>query len=75
MDITALAESLASVVRDLPKAHILHYAYILYTLKLYKGHRAKSAAALGICRRTITTKIDEMRALGVEIPPPSNSRQ
>lgn len=73
MDITALACSLSTVLKEPVMAHYLQYALILYTLKYNNGHRSKTARALGISRRTLTNKIAEMRVISVKIPDPSNT--
>ena len=41
---------------------------ILDALKSVRGNRSKAAGILGITARTLRNKINEYRALGIEIP-------
>lgn len=43
---------------------------ILNTLKFYKGSRTKTAQHLRIAIRTVTNKIQEFKAMGIEVPEP-----
>lgn len=58
-----------TIIRPLDEMEMLA---VVRAINYFDGHRTKTAAALGISVRSLTSKIKEYKRLGIAIPPPKS---